>query len=228
MTDVNKPVDLLWSKTGKKTDSLIIFFPGLYDTADKFKDEKFFLIARKAGIKADMVSANINVFHLVNNMMIKRIETDVLQHAKEVGYKNIWLVGVSLGGLNSLLFYTKHERNICGVVTLSPFVANTPLIDDLKNAKEIKYWQPGSVDNKLTLEKKLRFLWVWLKQQSLNNNLKQIYLGYGKQDRFAEAIKLFENILDKNNIVYVEGEHNWETGQKIWQKLGLNLYFSAI
>lgn len=218
LIDVNKPVELVWDKTGKKTDKLIIFFPGLYDTAEKFKDEEFFSIARKAGIKADMVSANVNVFHLIKEKVIERIESDVFQQAKSDGYKNIWLVGVSLGGLNSLLFYRKHSRDICGVVTLAPYVANTPLINDLKNAKDINNWQPISIDDKSVLEQKLQILWLWLKEQSLKNNLRAVYLGYGNQDRYIDAIELFGKVLHKNNIINIEGGHNWDTSQKIWQK----------
>ena len=216
--DVNDPVNLLWDKTGEKTDRLIIFLPGLYDTAEKFKEEAFFLSARKVGIKADMVSANVNVLHLVEEMMIKRIEMDVFDHAINNGYKNIWLVGVSLGGLNSLLFYQKHAKNLCGVVTLAPFVANEPLTNELQEAKNIKDWKPGSVENEGAFEQKLHFLWVWLQQATTKNKLNHIYLGYGKQDRYVEAIKLLQDILDKKNIVTVEGKHNWVTGRKIWQK----------
>lgn len=218
LIDVNKPVDLVWDKTGKKTDDLIIFFPGLYDSAEKFKDEAFFSIARKEGITADMVSANVNVYHLVKEMMIERIEKDVFAHAKVTGYKNLWLVGVSLGGLNALLLNIKHEKDICGVVTLAPYVANTLLIKDLRDAKEIKNWKPDSDENKLVLEKRLQFLWVWLKEKSSNNKLNNIYLGYGKEDKYINAIELFENILDKNHVVTVKGGHTWETSQKIWQK----------
>lgn len=216
--DVKKPVDLLWDKTGKKTDRLIIFFPGLYDTAEKFKDEAFFSLARKAGVTADMVSANVNIFHLAKEMMIERIEKDVFVQAKNSGYKNIWLVGVSLGGLNSLLFNIKHEKDICGVVTLAPYVANTPLIEDLRDAKEVKNWKPDSDESKLALEKRLQFLWLWLKEKSSKNKLNNLYLGYGKQDRYIDAIKLFENILDKNHVVSVEGGHTWVTGQMVWKK----------
>lgn len=218
LVDVKKPVELLWDKTGIKTDRLIIFFPGLYDTAEKFKDEDFFSIARKEGVSADLVSVNVNVFHLVKGMMIERVEKDIYETAKKKGYKNIWLVGVSLGGLNSLLFNIKHEKDLCGVVTLAPYVANTLLVEDLRDAKDIKNWKPSTDADKLALEKRLQQLWVWLKEQSSNNNLKKVYLGYGKQDRYVDAIKLFENILDKNHVVTVEGGHTWVTGQKIWQK----------
>lgn len=216
--DVNKPINLLWDKLEGKSDSLIILLPGIYDTAETFKDEQFFKIARNAGIKADMVAANIHLWHLVQEMMIERIEKDIFQQVKNKGYKNIWFVGISLGGLNSLLVYQKHTKDVCGVVVVSPYIADKGLTKELKQAGGIKKWQPNVIENKKTIEKRLQLLWVWLQQQDLKNNLNQVFLGYGKQDRYLKAIKLFENILNKKNVVKVEGEHDWDTGQKIWQK----------
>ncbi len=216
--NVNEPVDLLWDKTGKKNDSLIIFLPGLIDTAKTFKNENFFTIAREAGIKADMVSASIHIGHLIKEVMVKRLETDIFNPAIKAGYHNIWLVGLSIGGLNALLFYKKYEKNICGVVTISPYIADTELRKELQQAGSVKDWQPKSVENMKVFNKELQFLWVWLQKQVSNNNLQQIYLGYGEQDRYIEEIKLLQNILDNNNVITVDGHHNWVTGQKIWRQ----------
>ena len=216
--DINKPVSLLWDKLDSESDTLIIFLPGLYDTAETFKEEKFFVIARDAGIKADMVAMNIHISHLLQDVMIERIEKDIFRYVKNKGYKNVWFVGFSLGGLNSLLCYQKHIRDICGVLVLSPYIADEELIKALKQAGGIKNWQPNELENKKSIEKKLLLLWGWLQQQYSNNNLEQVFLGYGKQDRYIEAIKLFENILNKKNVVSVNGGHNWETIRKIWKR----------
>lgn len=85
--DVNQPLELLWDKTGKKTDELIIFLPGLYDVAEIFKKERFFSVARKAGIKSDMVAASVHLDHLLQKKVIKRIEKDVFFPAMKQGYK---------------------------------------------------------------------------------------------------------------------------------------------
>lgn len=216
--DVNEPVDLIWDKLDQKSENLIIFLPGLIDTAKTFKDEAFFTIARKAGIKADMVSASIHIGHLIKEKMIERLEKDVFNSAIKSGYHNIWLVGLSIGGLNSLLFYRKHAKDICGVVTISPYVADTELRKELEHAGSIKNWQPKSAEKMKIFNQKLHLLWKWLQAQDSNTNLKQIFLGYGKQDRYLEEIKLLENILDKNNVVSINGYHNWASGQKIWQQ----------
>ena len=215
--NVNEPVDLLWDKLGEKTDRLIIFLPGLLDSASTFEEKEFFSLARKAGVKADMVAMSIHIGHLMENKMIERVELDVYMDAIKQGYKNIWLVGVSIGGLNSLLFYRKHMKGLCGVVALAPYVAGGVLLEELQR-DGVDNWEPKEVYDMMLLEKKLQFLWAWLQQQKSDNNLKSVYLGYGKQDRFIEAIKLLESILDKNNIIAIDGGHDWETGQKVWKQ----------
>ena len=62
-------------------------------------------------------------------------------------YKNIWLTGVSLGGLNSLLFYKKHAKNICGVVLLAPYLGDKVITDAIQNAGGLKNWQPDHFNN---------------------------------------------------------------------------------
>ena len=216
--DVNKPVDLLWDKSGVKNDSIIIFLPGLLDTAETFQEEQFFTIARKAGIKADMVAASIHIKHLIEEIMIERIEKDVFRYIKNEGYENIWLVGMSLGALNSLLFYQKYAKDICGVVTLAPYIADESLTQELQQAGRLDNWSPKSVENKKVLKQKLQFLWQWFQQQDSKNNLNHIYLGYGKQDRYLNSIMLLQNIIRKKNVIIVEGKHDWVTGQKIWRQ----------
>lgn len=216
--NVNEPVDLIWDKLDKRSDRLIIFLPGLIDTAETFKEESFFSIARKAGIKADMVAASIHIGHLIKEKMISRLEIDVYNGAKNSGYKNIWLVGLSIGGLNSLLFHRKHMDDICGVVAIAPYIADSALRKDLQRAGSVENWKPKPTENMKIFNQKLQLLWTWLKQQNGKDNLKNIYLGYGKQDKFAKEISLLKNILNKKNVTLIDGEHNWASGQKIWQQ----------
>ncbi|MDH5600104.1 MAG: alpha/beta hydrolase [Gammaproteobacteria bacterium] len=221
--DVNQPLELVWDKNGKKNHDLIIFLPGLYDVAEKFKKEHFFRIARNTGIKADMVAASVHLNHLLKKKMIKRLEKDLFQPALNKGYKNIWFVGVSLGGLNSLLFYQKHSKNICGVVLLAPYLGDKVISKAIENAGGIDNWQPDQFDktedikNKNLVDLRVQYLWQWIKKLN-NKNISQLYLGYGNNDRYAKAHKLFAKFLAEKNVIEIQGQHNWKTGQKIWQQ----------
>lgn len=215
--DVNKPVNLLWDKHGEKNDSLIIFLPGLFDNANRFKKEQFFSLAREAGVKADMVAASIHVGHLLQEKMFARIEKDIYQPAKKAGYKNMWLVGMSLGGLNSLLFYQKYTSEICGVVLLAPYIVTDTLKKEFQKIGELKNWRLKSVENESVVNQRVRDLWVWLLAQDEKKYLQQIYLGFGEQDRYVDDIKLLQRVLDKKNVIAIEGKHDWVAGKKIWQ-----------
>lgn len=216
--DTEKPVELVWDQSGEKVDSLVIFLPGLLDTAKTFKEEHFFSSARKAGVKADMVAAGIHLRHLIKKVMIERVEKDIFQHIQDRGYKNIWFVGMSLGGLNSLLFYQKHAKNICGVILLAPYLADESLAKELNGAGNIESWKSKQTETTKVVKQNLRFIWEWLQQQALKNNLDQIYLGYGKSDKYQESISILHNMLDEENVVVIEGKHDWKTAHKIWQQ----------
>ncbi len=216
--DVNKPVNLLWDIKANKNNSLIVFLPGIIDTAETFKDEQIFTLARKAGITADMVAAGIYIKHLLKEKMIERLEADIFSHLKNKGYENIWLVGMSLGALNSLLFYQQHMNKICGVVMLSPYIADEELAHELRQAGSLRQWEPKSANNKKILKRKLVSLWKWLQQQQLKNDLNNIYLGYGNRDKFILSISLLRKILNTNNIIEVEGIHDWVTARKVWRQ----------
>ncbi len=220
-SDVNEPVDLLWDKLGEKSNSLIIFLPGLYDTAEVFKKKQFFTIARESGIKADLVAASIHVDHLLQGKLIERMNKDIFQNAIKYGYRNIWLVGLSLGGLNSLLFYSKHPENICGVVVLAPYLASNSMAKEILAAGGIKKWQPGSGSQKEMGEVEILEqykLWQWLKDQQIKNKIGQVFLGYGKQDTYAAAGNILASLLPIKNVTVIEGRHNLKTAKKLWRQ----------
>lgn len=220
-SDVNEPVDLLWDKLGEKTDNLIIFLPGLYDTAEVFKKKQFFTVAREAGIKADFVAASIHVDHLLQGKLNERMNKDILQDAVKYGYKNIWLVGLSLGGLNSLLFYSKHPQKICGVVVLAPYLAGKSMAKEILAAGGIKKWQAKPASQKETGEVEIieqYKLWQWLKEQNTKNKLGQVYIGYGDRDTYVAAGNILASLLDKKNVTVIEGRHNLKTAIKLWKQ----------
>ena len=213
--ETDKPLYLLWDKAEKKSDKLIIFIPGVYDSVDKFKRESFFRDARKAGIKADMVAININAGHLAKRVMIPRIRKDVFRPTRNEGYKNIWMVGVSIGGLSSLVYLQHHEKDLCGVVVLAPFLADDRLIEEVRKFGGIKKWVPEAEKIKDSIDDQINSLWNWL---TTKNDFSNIYLGYGKQDRFIVGSHLLETFLEPSHVVSMDGEHDWIAGRKLWNE----------
>ena len=215
MFETDKPLILLWDKAEKKSDKLIIFIPGVYDSVDKFKKEFFFSDAREAGIKADIVAININAGHLAEKVMIPRIRKDIFRLIRNDGYKNIWIVGVSIGGLSSLVYLHHHEKDLCGVVVLAPYLADDRLIEEVRKFGGIKKWVPAAEKIKDSIDDQINSLWRWL---TTKNDFSNIYLGYGKQDRYLVGSHLLETFLEPSHVISLDGEHDWVTGRKLWNE----------
>ena len=213
--NVDDPVDLVWDKAERKSDRLIIFLPGLYDEADRFEEEGFFKMAREAGVEADMLAASVHVQHFIQQKMVAHIESDIFQPIQNKGYKHIWFVGLSLGGLNSLEYFRTHEKDICGVVLLAPYILNKKLISEIERMDAGKVWQPKLGEYNEITEERIQKIWWWLKNKADKG---QIYMGYGDKDIYASSHKVIENYLNKNHVIKVEGKHNWKTGKRIWQQ----------
>ena len=124
---------------------------------------------------------------------------------------------------NTLLFYKKNVKDICGVVLLAPYLGDKSITRTIENAGGLNNWQPDQfynsedIDNKKLIDVRVQNLWQWIKQQK-NKKLQQVYLGFGDKDRYEKAHKLFADFLPVKNVIEVKGEHNWKTGQKLWQQ----------
>ena len=67
---------------------------------------------RESGARVDSIAVDAHLGYYFQRTVIARLQADVLQPARQQGYRRIVLVGVSLGGLGALLC----ERDLPGSV----------------------------------------------------------------------------------------------------------------
>lgn len=209
------PLKQLWVTSGKNNDTLIIFLPGVRDNKEDFLDKGMFAQPREAALKTNMVAADLNLAYLQNGTGTERLHEDIIAPAHNRGYKNIWLVGISLGGLNALLYLKNRPDDICGVILLSPFLGENGISNSIIQAGGIEHWQPANRDKPDDEEA----LWLWLKKARLNS----VFLGAGTADRFFPLHKQLAQLLPDKNIHFIDGGHRWPVWQKLWQYF--TLYF---
>ncbi|MCK5360209.1 MAG: alpha/beta hydrolase [Gammaproteobacteria bacterium] len=136
------PLDLQWESNQKQNDTLIIFLPGVRDNKQDFIDKGLFSRLQQSGIKVDMVAADLHLAYLENNTSVQRLHEDIILPARSNGYKKVWLVGISLGGLNALLYQKNRPEDICGLVLLSPYLGEKKISNEIIQAGGIVKWQP--------------------------------------------------------------------------------------
>lgn len=202
------------SDPGNKT-SLVVLLPGLADHMEDYEARGFIASARREGIAADMVAVDAHYGYYANRTILDRLHQDVIGPAKAWGYRHIWLVAISLGGLGSLLYASRFSGEITGLVLLAPFLGEAFVISEIAQAGGIREWS----QSRIAETDYQRTLWRWLKQYETGAaGLPALYLGYGDRDRFALAHRLLAEILPSERVLVTRGRHNWPTWKRLWER----------
>ncbi|MFQ5935227.1 MAG: alpha/beta hydrolase [Acidiferrobacterales bacterium] len=206
---------LSYTEKGTENRSLIVLLPGIRDQLDKYERQGFVDALRNRGLAIDLIAVDAHFGYYTERSIVERLKVDVVEPAKAQGYNKIWLVGVSLGGLGSLLYSMHYPNDVEGALILAPYLGESDLISEIAQAGGPANWQPGT----LSEEVGFRELWAWLKNyNSDNNDLPLLYLGYGRWDKFETAGSLLASILPPEHVYVISGLHNWWTWRKLWGK----------
>src|SRR5579862_1684929 len=112
------------AEPGRTTRCLVVFLPGIGDSERDFVDHGFLDAFSARSLPIDAVAANATFGYYANRTVITRLREDVLQPARAAGYREIWLVGISMGGMGALLLAKSGEPDIAGAVLLAPYLGD--------------------------------------------------------------------------------------------------------
>ncbi len=207
-----------------KTRMLLVFLPGRGDTIKTFQKEGIIEAVRERGWPIDIIAVDAHLGYYLKGMFLLRMKEDVIDPAKAAGYKEIWMIGDSLGGYGSLSYAREYPNDITGVVLFGPFLGEEPLIRDIKKAG-FERWQPGTIA-KNTQGGQARMNWIWLIEhvrlksgehgENKHDRVPAVYLGYGRNDRFVSGHDLLASLLQPEHAICIEGDHDWSTWKKLW------------
>ena len=124
---------------------LVVFLPGFGDDENAFVDHGFPDAFRARGLAVDSISTGATYGYYSRRTVIRRLREDVLGPARARGYEQIWIVGVSMGGLGSLLLAKDQDPNLAGVFLLAPYLGDEDLFKEIDGAGGLARWQPGPI-----------------------------------------------------------------------------------
>ncbi len=226
------PLDTIHYRIGDSTGPLLlVFLHGHGDRNSVFEKQGFVKAVRARGLSAAMVSVDVHIGYSINGTVVTRLKQDVIDPARAQGYESIWLIGNSLGGFASLLYAREHASEITGIVLLGPFLGERPIIGEIRHAGGLFRWEPGDVLLK-TKEDSEKHVWIWLKEHGQQGHFRagdesclkkqgcvpKIYMGYGSDDRFTYAQNLLATLLPPEQVVTLDGGHDWSTWKKLWDR----------
>jgi pimeloyl-ACP methyl ester carboxylesterase len=145
---------------------------------------------------------------------IERLLHEALDAVQALGYRRLWLLGISLGGMGALLCATQRPKQIAGVLLLAPFLGTRGVISEVTAAGGLRCCRQQN-----HADPEHAFL-ATLAHSLLNTpDFPPIHLGYGLQDDYIAASKLLAECLPPQRVIALPGGHDWETWQRLWQAL---------
>ncbi|MES2637662.1 MAG: alpha/beta fold hydrolase [Pseudomonadota bacterium] len=200
------------SDTGaQQADTLIILLHGAYQQPEDFIEQGFVSTLQERELAIDLVMAELSFSHIADRTALTEIHNDLVLPAIAVGYKKIWLTGISVGGYVAIAYANRYAAQLAGLLLLAPYPGNRITTGEIALAGGVKAWMPDSIaedDTELSN-------WNWLKTHADCADI-EVYLGYGRDDRFADGHLMMAQILPKHRVDRIAGEHTWPVWHQLW------------
>ena len=190
----------------------LVLLPPAASTAEDFLREGFVEDLNAYGIAATIVRSEIPVDMYAADSMVALLRERVLHPLRLGKNGDVWLVGISLGGMTALACAEAHRDLIDGVCAIAPWPGLRPLWSDVPGAGGIAAWAVQNADSTFDDERRV---WRWLGEGARGGP--EVVLAYGKQDRFLEGQQLLSEALPATHRLLLDGKHDWPTWRALWQ-----------
>ena len=200
---------------GGAARTLLVMLPGVGFAAADFAAHGF-VAAAQAAASLDIVAARPDLDLYLDQTIAAEIERTIVAPARAAGAARIWFLGISLGGMGALLHARAYPGGADGLILLSPFLGTPGLIAEAAAAGGLAAWQPGAI----AANDGERQALAWLKHLvAAPLPRPELYLGYGRTDRFSRGHALLAEVLSPERVVLGEGGHDWETWGLLWRRI---------
>ncbi|MGI9284938.1 MAG: hypothetical protein ACR2P1_06085 [Pseudomonadales bacterium] len=201
------------TQSGKK---LLVVLRGMGGSEKSFEKHGFIAALQKQYPEFDVVAPNAHFGYYRKRSITQRLSVDIIDPAIAVGYEEIWLAGVSLGGFGNLVYLRCCETKITGVVLISPFSGKKNLHDDVNAYLDGKQGPPWVGTNKS--EDSIMGIWRWLIENREILGGGRVWLGYGNEDRLS-GHDLLARLIPDDQVVKLSGGHKVEVFMRIWREI---------
>jgi pimeloyl-ACP methyl ester carboxylesterase len=211
--DVTRPIPTRFIPAAQPAHRLVVMLPGRGDDADSLARRGTAQIIHSQWPDADVVLAGLTMPFYRQGRAVQRLHDEILAPARARHYDQVWLAGISLGGLGALMYDRAYPGQIDGMLLISPYLGDRPLYREIQAAGGLDRWRPGP-EQAFTPETYQRELWRYIQRWSdRSGRTRAVWLAYGDKERFRDRIDLLAAQLPAGHVFRLPGHHNWT----LWQ-----------
>jgi pimeloyl-ACP methyl ester carboxylesterase len=198
------------ARPGIIADTRVLLLPAAYTGPEDFVRAGFVSAVRERQLPIDLVLAEVNLQHLTDRTILRRLRHELVLPARALGCPRIWICGISLGGFISLAYAERYTSEVDGLCLLAPYLGNHIVTSEVARANGVASWEPGEI----AADDDERRVWRFIKNH--RSTPVSLHLGFGSEDRFAAGHRMMAAALGPQNVDSVPGGHDWPAWRQLW------------
>jgi pimeloyl-ACP methyl ester carboxylesterase len=199
----------------------IVCLPGAYHAAADLSSSGFDSRVRERALSIDLAFVDVDLSYLGDRRPLDRLKHEIVLPARAMGYRSIWMTGISLGGFIALDYAASNPDDLDGLCLLAPYLGSRMLTREIAAASGLATWSAGAAAEADDERRIWRFI------QARHPRVPRadarpwyspaLYLGYGREDRFSDAHRLMAEALPADAVDVVPGGHDFGTWTVLWE-----------
>ncbi len=202
-----------------RPSTLLVFLQGSYSMPEDYVEHGFVDVLRRAHVAADVQLVDAHVGYYSERSILDRLHVDVLLPARAAGYRQVWLVGISIGAYGSMLYSANAPAGapkVDATIAIAPYLGLRGVSELVRVGGGLDQWRAprGSTPDEVDIT-----LWQWLQQTTRITPEPPLYLGYGRDDRFESSDRLLAAALPASHVFTAPGGHDWPAWEDVWVQM---------
>lgn len=211
MGDRRAPIPTATTSSAKAPgEVLVVVLPGRWDNVEVMQGSGITESIQAAWPEADVLLTSATMAYYTDGQLPARLHEQVIAPARARGYREIWMMGASMGGMGTLLYEQAYPGELDGLVLLAPFMGGRGVLREISESGGIADWDPGPEPAQVGRSNYDRELWrylqTWLADPALGQ---RTWLAYGADDRLRNAVPVFAPLVPDAHILERPGGHAW-------------------
>ncbi len=189
---------------------LVVVLPGRGDGLAGLERTNIAQAIQSQWPDADVTLSGLTMDYYLLGSAERRLHEEIIVQAHARGYREIWLLGASLGGLGALMHDAQWPDTVDGIVLMAPYLGEKPLLQEIAAAGGIARWNPGPVPAQTNGDNFQHELWRHLQTWSRDPaHARNVWLAYGDHDYLRGTMPTLTPLLLPSHVLVRKGSHAW-------------------
>gem|GEM_PF-166141 len=206
----DKPIPTVLIPAPQPAQRLVVVLPGRGDDIAGLQHAGIAPAIQSQWPDADVTLSGLAMGYYLQGGAMQRLHDEIIVPARAHGYREVWLLGASLGGLGALMYDGQWPGTVDGIVLMAPYLGEKPLLQDIATAGGIAQWNPGpmpaQVDGNNFQHELWRHLQTWSHDPARARN---VWLAYGDRDYLRDTMPSLTPLLPASHVFVRHGRHRW-------------------